>query len=113
MINLATVWGLSQERSVEAVGREARTVVMQAQMKRTSFKGVVDVIYGGERPQQANDGQSLNKKGQGSKNKRKAEVLDSEIGSENITKPLSKRQMKKLAKQANADATKAEDSLVK
>ncbi|KAJ9662513.1 RNA-binding RNA processing protein rpp1 [Neophaeococcomyces mojaviensis] len=43
-INLAQVWGLSQERGKEAVCEEAGKVVRLAGMKRSSFRGVVDII---------------------------------------------------------------------
>ncbi|KAF2146523.1 uncharacterized protein K452DRAFT_199289, partial [Aplosporella prunicola CBS 121167] len=49
-VNLAAVWGLGQERGHEAVSKEARAVVVSAQLKRSSFRGVVDVVYGGEKP---------------------------------------------------------------
>lgn len=47
LINLCVLWGLARDRAAEAVSREARNVVVQAQMKRRSFKGVIDVIDGG------------------------------------------------------------------
>ncbi|KAF2403983.1 PHP domain-like protein [Trichodelitschia bisporula] len=50
VINLAVVWGLTRERGAEAVGSEARAVVVAAAFKRTSYRGVVDVVYGGEKP---------------------------------------------------------------
>ena len=51
MINLATVWGLSQEKGKEALTKLARHVVVSAQLRRTSFRGVIDVVYGGEQPE--------------------------------------------------------------
>lgn len=47
VMNLAQVWGLGQERGKEALCEEAGKVVKLAGMKRTSFRGVVDVIDGG------------------------------------------------------------------
>ena len=47
VINLATVWGLGQERGKEAVCEEAGKVVRLAEMKRKSFRGVIDVVDGG------------------------------------------------------------------
>ncbi|KAK5467658.1 RNA-binding RNA processing protein rpp1 [Exophiala xenobiotica] len=47
VINLAQVWGLGQERGKEALCEEAGKVVKLAGMKRTSFRGVVEVIDGG------------------------------------------------------------------
>lgn len=44
VMNLAQVWGLGQERGKEALCEEAGKVVKLAGMKRTSFRGVVDVI---------------------------------------------------------------------
>lgn len=47
VVNLAQVWGLSQERGREAVVEEAGRVVELAGLKRTSFRGVVDIIEDG------------------------------------------------------------------
>ncbi|KAI9757992.1 MAG: Casein kinase II subunit alpha [Chaenotheca gracillima] len=47
VINLGAVWGLSQERGREAIEKEARAVVVTADMKRTSWRGVIDVVDGG------------------------------------------------------------------
>src|SRR5699024_8112634 len=49
VVNLACVWGLSQERGKEAVSEEARKVVALAGMKRRSFRGVIDIVHGGEK----------------------------------------------------------------
>lgn len=48
-INLATVWGLSAERGKEAVCEEVGRVVRLAGIKRSSFRGVVDVIEDGSK----------------------------------------------------------------
>jgi len=50
VINLAAVWGLGQEKGHEAVSKLARSVVVSAHLKRNSFRGVIDVVYGGEKP---------------------------------------------------------------
>lgn len=47
VINLANVWGLSQERGKEAICEEAGRVVTLASIKRISFRGVVNVIADG------------------------------------------------------------------
>lgn len=101
VINLAVVWGLGQERGTEAVGREARSVIVQAEMRRKSFKGVIDVIYGGDKPEPTiKEGNQVGK-GKESNKKRKADVLDVETGIEDASaKPISKRQQKRLAKEA-------------
>ena len=112
IINLAAVWGLGQERGVEAVGREARNVVVQAEMKRRSFKGVIDVVYGGEKPEPTIE-ERVGGKSKGSKVKRKADVLEAENGIDDASaKRLSKRQQKRLAKEARLGNTK-EKGLVK
>lgn len=100
VINLASVWGLGQERGREAVGSEARSVVVQAEMKRRSFRGVVDVIYGGEKPEKV-----LQKEdGQNGKGKRKAESIDYRVGKDGEeAKTPSKREQKRQAKKARLD----------
>lgn len=112
VVNLAAVWGLGQERGMEAVGREARSVVVQAEMKRRSFRGVVDVIYGGERPEKADEKLSSTVKGKESNNKRKADVLgDAPDNIEAPPKPLSKRQQKRQAKEARLKTTNSKDAI--
>lgn len=89
MVNLAAVWGLGQERGWEAVAREARSVVISAGIKRTGFRGVIDVVYGGERTAVAE------KTGPG--NKRKAEVAEGTVGGNEQPKQLSNREKKRRA----------------
>ena len=100
VVNLATLWGLSQERGREAVTKESRFVLVQAEMKRRSFRGVIEVISGGEVP-------SGTSKAQGKHNpdppnrKRKAENQspgDSKPAVESPT--ISKRERKRQAKKA-------------
>ena len=113
MINLAAVWGLGQERGKEAVCEEARKVVTLARMKRESYRGVIDVVYGG--------GEGLKKQPEAQKlvvaNGLKRKAPDSlnigEQQEEEASKPLSKRQMKKQAKQARADAANKNDTPTK
>ena len=105
-INLAAIWGLGQERGYEAMSKEARAVVVAAQLKRTSYRGVINVVYGGEKPE-AKAGAEKTAVANG--NKRKVDVLSAG----DAEKPLSKTQMKKRAKkeametQAKAEADKA------
>lgn len=101
LVNLAAVWGLSQERGKEAVCEEARKVVQLARLKRESFRGVVDVIYGGDtesaKPVVANE---LKRKAGGGE-------LNEFTATGNREKPLSKTQMKKRAKRAKQEAAAA------
>jgi hypothetical protein len=49
LINLATVWGLKSDVAKNSVSEEARKLVLNALLKRTSYRGAVDIINGGER----------------------------------------------------------------
>ncbi len=91
LVNLAAVWGLSTEKGREAVEREARLVVVAADMKRTSWRGVVDVINGGEPPPPTlpHAGAKLDPEHPATNTKRKADLP-----------PLSKRQAKRARQEA-------------
>ena len=84
VVNLAAVWGLGQERGHEAITKETRTVVVTAGLRRTSYRGAVDVIYGGEKPPER------------SKDGKKAGIT--KLSTEPAV--LSKRQLKKQAHEA-------------
>ncbi|RJE23242.1 ribonuclease P [Aspergillus sclerotialis] len=107
VINLACVWGLSQERGKEAVCEEARKVTALAKLKRTSWRGIVDVVYGGEKPTEhaghdkkgAANRKATPQAGKVDNLKRKASI-GSEPALEEPEKPLSKREMKRRAKKA-------------
>lgn len=107
VINMACVWGLPQERGKEAICEETRKVTALAKLKRTSWRGAIDIVYGGEKPKVD---ESLSKKkgaakkaapqpeGNGDSLKRKAEPA-----AEEAEKPLSKREQKRRAKKARVD----------
>ncbi|KAI1804755.1 PHP domain-like protein [Daldinia bambusicola] len=44
VVNLLAVWGLSAERGVEALGANPRGVVVNEGIKRSGFRGVVDIV---------------------------------------------------------------------
>lgn len=111
VVNLACVWGLSHERGKEAICEEARKVVALSSLKRTSWRGVIDVVDGGEKEKPAlkkvNDApkkkveQTVTIQDQNGENlKRKASVESAQ----EIEKPLSKREMKRRAKKARVEA---------
>ena len=105
VVNMAVLWGLGQERGTEAIAREARNVVVQADMKRRSFRGVIDVICGGEKPKKViEEGKSKNAvKGSG---KRKATVISDKTADDTtLSKPISKREQKRQAKRAKIEAS--------
>ncbi|KAL8794318.1 MAG: hypothetical protein Q9195_003144 [Heterodermia aff. obscurata] len=110
LINLACVWGLGQERGTEAVGRESRSVVVQARLKRTGYRGVVDILYGGEKPVAAPVTEEEDQKQKSAKGKRKAVVLRDEVDDSPDPKPISKREQKRRAKKARKDAVEAEQT---
>ena len=109
VINLTCVWGLSQERGKEAICEEARKTTALAKLKRTSWRGIVDVVDGGktvERKGNAPKGQKAagKQKGapaenQGDGLKRKASV-GADTATDEPEKPLSKRELKRRAKKA-------------
>ncbi len=103
VINLAAIWGLGQEKGTEAVSKLARSVVVTAQMRRTSFRGVVDVIYGGEKPEAAKGIEITATDGQ---KKRKADAIESSpLNSTDFIRPISKREQKRQ-KKAGLDSRK-------
>jgi ribonuclease P/MRP protein subunit RPP1 len=123
VINLTCVWGLSQERGKEAICEEARKVTALAKLKRTSWRGIVDVVHGGEktkleqpvqktRAAQQSVAQKSKEPAQtdnvADNLKRKASI-SSEPVVEDPDKPLSKREIKRRAKKAKFDA-KAENA---
>jgi ribonuclease P/MRP protein subunit RPP1 len=103
VVNMAVLWGLGQERGMEAICREARSVVLQAEMRRRSFRGVIDVVYGGEKPEMPIiEGKSA--KGQPVNAKRKAAVMEDQLAGETSSpKRISKREQKRQAKKARTE----------
>ncbi|KIW07847.1 uncharacterized protein PV09_01763 [Verruconis gallopava] len=106
IVNLAAVWGLGQERGVEAVTTEARKVAVNSRFRRSSYRGVVDIIYGGENTRAERRKQGMGQQEQDSgangdssaNHKRKFAEMNSTV--EQAEKPLSNRQKKKMAKEA-------------
>jgi ribonuclease P/MRP protein subunit RPP1 len=96
VINLATVWGLKQEKARNAITLEARGVVMRADFSKSSYRGVIDVIDGGDPPILSTASTTIGK-GHGNGLKRKVEDGDPPESQEPV---ISKREMKRRAKQA-------------
>ena len=113
-INLAAVWGLGQEKGYEAMTKEARNAVVGAQLKRTSFRGVVNVVYGGEKPTSeekaavVEQGKAAKQKAANDKaangQKRKSDALGNDANDSSSSVPLSKTQLKKRAKKEKMEA---------
>ena len=111
IVNLACIWGLGSEVGHEAVSKEARRCVGAARLKRSSYRGAVDVVYGGVKPEKAEKGRKEQGQQMGG-NKRKAEDDD---GGDTAARQLSNRQRKKLAHEARMKAAaeaKAKDAEV-
>ncbi|KAF2132683.1 PHP domain-like protein [Dothidotthia symphoricarpi CBS 119687] len=110
VINLASVWGLGTERGKDGLTKEPRSVVEFARLKRQSFKGIVDIVYGGEKPAiEAKDKQGPKaNKNKNQNGKRPGESLDSmPIHTSKEDKPISKREQKRN-KMAKMDAEQHE-----
>lgn len=106
IINLAAIWGLGQERGKEAIEKLARSAVVTSALKRTSYRGVVDVIYGGKKPEPPPP-TTVAKNANG---KRKDVDGDEGMLPTTADKPLSKTQQKKRRKAAlQEQAQKAAD----
>ena len=113
IINLCAVWGLGQEKGKEGVCEEARKVVTIARIKRTSFRGVVDIVHGGETVESEKEKESKVRVETlpvvNGTNKRKAiETPSNDKGEESKKdeemKAISKREMKRQAKKARMEA---------
>lgn len=99
VLNLLSVWGLGKDRGTEALGVNPRSVVMNEGIKRSGFRGVVDIIDGGDRPVPK---EKPKPEGAGKKGKRKA---PKETEAPNSSEPqIGKR----AAKKARIAALKAE-----
>ena len=103
VINLASVWGLGTEKGKDGLTKEPRSVVEFARLKRQSFKGIVDIVYGGEKPAEkavAETKGKLDQKMKANQNgKRPGESLEgTPLRQPEEEKPISKRQQKRNKK---------------
>ncbi|CZT04439.1 related to ribonuclease P protein subunit p30 [Rhynchosporium graminicola] len=95
VLNLLGVWGLARERGLQSMGVNPRGVVINEGVKRSSFRGVIDIIDGGE----SEIVKSTPKEdAAGKKGKRKPE--ETNAGPPAISKRAAKRA--KLLMQSNA-----------
>lgn len=108
VLNLLNVWGVGRERGVEAMGVNPRSVVVNEGIKRRGFRGVIDVVHGGERSVEdtARDDHNKAEKTKkqdsglgkiGGVGKRKAEAGPK---GEQVGEQISKRQAKKIRLEA-------------
>jgi ribonuclease P/MRP protein subunit RPP1 len=112
IINLASVWGLGTEKGKDGLTREPRSVVEFARLKRQSFKGVVDIVYGGEKPVAATSADSKDKTAQKNKanaktnqnGKRPGETLEGTPARQPEKEALISKRQQKKNKKAKMDA---------
>lgn len=113
VVNLFAVWGLSNERGLESLTTNPRSVVVNEGLKRRSFRGVVDIIEaegrtpgreaevgdgkkGGQKKKGGNGGSQ--KQQQGGNGKRKHDGTSDHGGGDNKSSHAvtGKRQPKKM-----------------
>lgn len=82
IINLATFWGLSQERGRDAIGENARKVLVKAETRRSVHKGVLRIIEQPENtatkrppPSSEHNGVTDNTQTQGSSSKKRMKKM--------------------------------------
>ena len=107
--NLLGVWGLAREKASEAMGVNCRAVVVNEGLKRSSYRGVVDVIDGGEPyvPTATDKDKGKEKEKEtitAGKGKRKAEDENPD-GTPKMSKREAKRQKQAARKAAEAKAS--------
>jgi ribonuclease P/MRP protein subunit RPP1 len=123
IINLASVWGLGTEKGKDGLTREPRSVVEFARLKRQSFKGVVDIVYGGEKPVPVTSADNKDKTAQKKANaktnqngKRPGEILEGTPARQPEKEALISKRQQKKNKKAKMDAdpgSKADPPAVK
>ncbi|KAH7027698.1 RNase P subunit p30, partial [Microdochium trichocladiopsis] len=104
VVNLLAVWGLGTEKGNEGLGSIPRSVVVNERVKRTGFRGVVDIVKVAQKPEGAT--------GQ--------EGDDMDTGDDaGVKRPKSnanaqeKKKKRKPAEENNSDATRAEPPMSK
>ncbi|KAJ5622378.1 RNase P subunit p30 [Penicillium herquei] len=112
VINLTCVWGLSQERGKEAICEEARKVTALAKLKRNSWRGIVDIVHGGEKASSekptstqkaTNKPNASSEKSKDADNLKRKASIGSDVVAEEAEKHLSKRELKRRAKKARLE----------
>ncbi|KAI9810700.1 MAG: hypothetical protein M1826_003488 [Phylliscum demangeonii] len=101
LVNCAAVWGLGSDQGRRAVDQEARLLVLTADMRKTSWRGVIDVIDGGD---------AAPKKPKPMPGKEK--LLHHESAKRKGEAPISKRQAKKARLEAAQRVSTERDNLV-
>ena len=110
VVNLASVWGLGPEKGRDALQKGPRLICATAALKRKSYRGVVEIVYGGEKPAEKSKQVPQHAAKGNESQKRKADAIEGTGGqAETIEKPLSKREMKRRRKKELLARRQGED----
>ncbi|KAI1414918.1 PHP domain-like protein [Hypoxylon sp. FL1857] len=104
VVNLLAMWGLSTDRGMEALGTNPRGVVVNEGIKRTGFRGVVNIVQVAERSEEEKRelerGEAKGKEAAKDSKKRKNGEGEAAgqggAGAAGGDQPMSKRQAKKM-----------------
>ncbi|TLS23097.1 uncharacterized protein PpBr36_05586 [Pyricularia pennisetigena] len=107
VVNLLAVWGMGTERALDALSGNPRGVVVNEGIKRSAFRGVIDVVHGaGAAEGEENGGETAGtmageKKGkQGGSQEKGLKRKNGEQTGAGDDQKLSKRQAKKQKQQS-------------
>ncbi|KAL2270997.1 hypothetical protein VTJ83DRAFT_368 [Remersonia thermophila] len=119
VVNLLAVWGLGPEKGFAALGEAPRSVVVNEGLKRRGFRGVVDIVKTAEGGKRKQDGDEEGKEGKQQQKKQQQQQQQQQqqgqkrkngdggggggtsgAGGGQQGEGLSKRQMKKMKKEA-------------
>jgi ribonuclease P/MRP protein subunit RPP1 len=113
VINLASVWGLGKERGKDGLTKEGRSVVEFAKLKRTSYRGAVNIIHGGEKP--APEVEGMDKTQRAKAEAQKKRKVDGMEGTRDVQtggdKPLSNREKKRREKRTKIEIPQRPDNI--
>ncbi|KAI1138196.1 PHP domain-like protein [Hypoxylon sp. FL0543] len=93
VVNLLAVWGLPTDRGMEALGTNPRGVVVNEAIKRSGFRGVVDIVGVAERSEEE---RAKEDEKRDNKKRKNGEGEAAGKGGEAGEQPMSKRQAKKM-----------------
>lgn len=96
IVNLLNVWGLKNDKGLEGFRAMPRAVVVNEGIKRSGFRGVIDVVQIAEREEKpVDEDQNMSDAPIAKKNKNKQQNQKRKSGDEEPP-PMSKRQAKKM-----------------
>ncbi|KAI0383433.1 PHP domain-like protein [Hypomontagnella monticulosa] len=103
VVNLLAVWGMPPDRGLEALGTNPRGIVVNEGIKRSGFRGVVDIVSVAERSEEELKEKKEEEKGKAKeaaakdgKKRKNGESGEVTAEAEQGDQPMSKRKAKKL-----------------